>query len=46
MEIQTVMVTANWLDSPGSFIESVTIYCVGEGPWSNKTHESNELILS
>ena len=32
MEIQTVTVTGNWLDS---FIESVTIYSVGEGPCSD-----------
>ena len=35
MEIQTVMVTGNWLDSLDSFIESVTIYSVGEGPCSD-----------
>ena len=35
MEIQTVMVAGNWLDSLDSFIESVTIYCVGEDPCSD-----------
>ena len=32
MRIQTVTVTDNSLDSLGTFIESVTIYSIGEGP--------------
>ena len=34
-EIQTVMVMGNWLDSLDTLIESVTIYCVEEGPCSD-----------
>ena len=32
MEIQTVTVISEWLDSLDSFIESVTIYSVQQGP--------------
>ena len=35
MEIQTVTVTGNWLDSLNLFTESVTIYSVGEGQCSD-----------
>ena len=34
-EIKTITVTGNWLNSFDSFIESVTIYCVREGPCSD-----------
>ena len=35
MEIQAVTVTGNWLDTLDTFIESVTIYSVEGGPWSD-----------
>ena len=34
-EIQTKIVTGNWQDLPDSFIKSVTIYSVREGPCNN-----------